>query len=296
MATSSKIQLAPLLLLLLLLLLSLTLLSSATTDPPYESEDPELQQCKQTCRHQQLFDPTEKQQCKRRCEEYIQEKQKRQRLSPLGNFKATVFEVGLKKVTHPRHFDAEVLLYVMSGNGIIEFIGGDKTQMRKGDVVRVPAGTNFYVTTDGYERLHIVKLVQPVFINGRYQGPAMAPYYNLQAIKVAMVVNGCGYYETYHNVRHQLSRGMAFVAPVGHPFVAVASPDQELHLACFEINASDYQKNFLPVCFSLGGSLFYSGLFSSFKQDTILKVVAEEVKQSRLTRQQGRRMGDPMLG
>ncbi|KAK1321350.1 hypothetical protein QJS10_CPA03g02244 [Acorus calamus] len=232
MTTSSKIQLAP------FLLLSLTLLSSATTDPPYLSEDPELQQCMHTCRHQQLFDPTEKQQCERRCEEYIREKEKRQRLGPLGNFKVTVFEVGPKKVTHPRHFDAEVLLYVMSGNGIIEFIGGDKRQMRKGDVVRVFAGTNFYVTTDEYERLHIVKLIQPVFINGQYQ---------------------------FFRTGGRDSDGILRYNKLGHLDVSVffANITKELLLTCFEINASDYRKNFLAV--------------------------AEEVKQSHLKRQQGRR-------
>ncbi|XP_066316693.1 globulin-1 S allele-like [Miscanthus floridulus] len=49
----------------------------------------------------------------------------------------------------------------------------------------------------------------------------------------------------YHTIRARLSPGTAFVVPVGHPFVAVVSPDSNLELVCFEIHAEKNEKVFL---------------------------------------------------
>ncbi|XP_066386537.1 globulin-1 S allele-like [Miscanthus floridulus] len=49
----------------------------------------------------------------------------------------------------------------------------------------------------------------------------------------------------YHTIRARLSPGTAFVVPVGHPYVAVASRDSNLELVCFEIHAEKNEKVFL---------------------------------------------------
>jgi hypothetical protein len=49
----------------------------------------------------------------------------------------------------------------------------------------------------------------------------------------------------YHTIRARLSPGTAFVVPVGHPFVAVASRDSNLEIVCFEIHAEKNEKVFL---------------------------------------------------
>ncbi|KAF8681723.1 hypothetical protein HU200_045157 [Digitaria exilis] len=49
----------------------------------------------------------------------------------------------------------------------------------------------------------------------------------------------------YHTIRARLSRGTAFVVPVGHPVVEVASQNSNLQIVCFEIRAEKNEKVFL---------------------------------------------------
>ncbi|PIA31706.1 hypothetical protein AQUCO_04900178v1 [Aquilegia coerulea] len=89
------------------------------------------------------------------------------------------------------------------------------------------------------------------------KGAMLGPYYNSRSTKIAMVVNGNGYFEmvcphlsrqqgqqgreqsgsTYQQVRARVSRGDVLVVPAGHPIVTVASNDQNLEVACFDIKA-----------------------------------------------------------
>ncbi|RWR85231.1 vicilin-like protein antimicrobial peptides 2-2 precursor [Cinnamomum micranthum f. kanehirae] len=112
-------------------------------------------------------------------------------------------------------------------------------------------------------------------------GSMEAPYYNSRATKVAVVLDGSGYFEmtcphlagrrsreegeqgrqgeesepgrregeeesvSYQKVSAKLSPGDVYVVPAGHPFVNVADKDQELRIVCFEINAEDNKKYML---------------------------------------------------
>lgn len=105
-----------------------------------------------------------------------------------------------------------------------------------------------------------------------------APQYNSKATKITVVVNGEGYFEMacphlsqsqgqggrgqgqgqgrgqgqttgYQKVRSNLKVGTVVVVPAGHPFVAVASNNQNLQLLCFEINAYNNEK------FALAGKI-----------------------------------------
>lgn len=93
-----------------------------------------------------------------------------------------------------------------------------------------------------------------------------APYYNSKATKISIVIEGEGYFEmacphlseqhgghqepqggTYSGPRYQrvssrLKRGTVAVIPAGHPFMVVASNNQNLQVLCFEVNAQDNEK------------------------------------------------------
>lgn len=102
------------------------------------------------------------------------------------------------------------------------------------------------------------------------------PFYNSRVTKIAVVVNGKGYFEMacphvsksghkqqhhhrhggksgrgeesttpvhYEKINSELRRGTVFVVPPGHPFVTVASEDENLEVICFEINAENNHKS-----------------------------------------------------
>ncbi|KAK4731973.1 hypothetical protein R3W88_024961 [Solanum pinnatisectum] len=96
------------------------------------------------------------------------------------------------------------------------------------------------------------------------EGGMLGPIYSSRATKIAVVVQGEGYFEmacphlasesesgrhqgskeretriglSYQKVRSKLKRGMVLVIPAGHPFVAVASTNQNLQIVGFNVNA-----------------------------------------------------------
>ncbi|XP_015086800.1 vicilin-like antimicrobial peptides 2-2 [Solanum pennellii] len=93
------------------------------------------------------------------------------------------------------------------------------------------------------------------------EGGMVGPIYSSRATKIAVVVQGEGYFEmacphlaskskstsshetrigsSYQKVRSKLRRGMVLVIPPGHPFVGVASTNQNLQIVGFNINARD---------------------------------------------------------
>ncbi|KAL2556793.1 cupin family protein [Forsythia ovata] len=103
------------------------------------------------------------------------------------------------------------------------------------------------------------------------KGAMIAPYYNSEATKISIVLDGEGYFEmacphlsshqegqgqqqhhggsqqqqrgpSYQKVSSRLKRGTVVVIPAGHPFVAVASNNQNLQVLCFEINSRNNQR------------------------------------------------------
>ncbi|KAK2973725.1 hypothetical protein RJ640_019725 [Escallonia rubra] len=101
------------------------------------------------------------------------------------------------------------------------------------------------------------------------QGAMETPFYNTKATKIALVVEGEGYFEmacphlsssgsqegqrgrgegsqerqksspSYKKVSARLRPGVVFVVPPGHPNLAVASKNQNLQIVCFDINAQN---------------------------------------------------------
>ncbi|KAL3849885.1 hypothetical protein ACJIZ3_011767 [Penstemon smallii] len=95
------------------------------------------------------------------------------------------------------------------------------------------------------------------------QGGMIAPHYNSKSTKISIVVDGEGYFEmacphvsqgsqarretrgsgpSYQKISSRLKRGTVLVIPAGHPYVAVASNNQNLQLLCFELNAFNNEK------------------------------------------------------
>ncbi|XP_055814241.1 vicilin Cor a 11.0101-like [Solanum dulcamara] len=96
------------------------------------------------------------------------------------------------------------------------------------------------------------------------QGGMLGPIYSSRSTNIAVVVDGEGYFEmacphlasesgrqqgseerepriglSYQKVSSKLRRGMVLAIPAGHPFVAVASTNQNLQIFGFNINARD---------------------------------------------------------
>ncbi|KAG8097732.1 hypothetical protein GUJ93_ZPchr0013g35841 [Zizania palustris] len=114
-------------------------------------------------------------------------------------------------------------------------------------------------------------------------GSMNAPFYNTRSVKIAYVLAGEGEAEIvcphlssrrggsehgkgkwqeeeesegkheeeeevgqgYETVRARLSPGMAFVVPLGHPIVAVASHDSNLQIVCFDVHAENNDRVYL---------------------------------------------------
>ncbi|PNX72176.1 vicilin-like protein antimicrobial peptides 2-1-like protein [Trifolium pratense] len=90
------------------------------------------------------------------------------------------------------------------------------------------------------------------------KGSMSTIYYNTNANKIAFVVDGEGYFEmacphymsskhrksssAYHKMNARLRPGMVFVVPAGHPFVTIASKNNNLKIVCFEVNAERNKK------------------------------------------------------
>ncbi|XVF32540.1 hypothetical protein REPUB_Repub17cG0091200 [Reevesia pubescens] len=97
------------------------------------------------------------------------------------------------------------------------------------------------------------------------KGCMSALYYNSRATKIAIVVNGEGYFEmacphvssksttyqqsqdsrssgrkksgpSYQKISSRLRPDTVFIVPAGHPFVTVASRNKNLEILCFEVN------------------------------------------------------------
>ncbi|XP_023547904.1 sucrose-binding protein-like [Cucurbita pepo subsp. pepo] len=96
------------------------------------------------------------------------------------------------------------------------------------------------------------------------KGSMMTPHYYSKATKIAVVVDGEGGFQmacphlssssggggrwserehkrtgegTYQKIRGRLRRGVVFIIPAGHPFSVFASPNHNLQIVCFEVNA-----------------------------------------------------------
>uniref|UniRef100_A0A803MFJ7 Cupin type-1 domain-containing protein n=1 Tax=Chenopodium quinoa TaxID=63459 RepID=A0A803MFJ7_CHEQI len=121
-------------------------------------------------------------------------------------------------------------------------------------------GSLFEVDSNDYRQLRDLNVA--VSFANITQGSMHTPYYNSRATKIAVVLNGKGYFEmACPHINSELREGTVFVVPPSHPFVTVASEDENLEVICFEINAENNHK------FPLAG------------QRNILKNIEKEAKE-----------------
>ncbi|KAL9243057.1 hypothetical protein vseg_016993 [Gypsophila vaccaria] len=116
------------------------------------------------------------------------------------------------------------------------------------------------------------------------QGCMSTPFYSTRVTKVIVVVNGRGRFEMaspgyeegssrihYKKISSELSRGMVFVIPPGHPTVLMASPDENLETINFEFHAKGNEK------FSLAGRTNLMKNFQKEAKELAFAISAEEV-------------------
>ncbi|XP_042055786.1 vicilin Cor a 11.0101-like [Salvia splendens] len=147
------------------------------------------------------------------------------------------------------------------------------------------------------------------------QGAMTAPFYNSKANKIAVVVEGEGYFEmacphlsqsrsqsqsqrqsrrgeeeeeeeeeysyrprgetttSYKTVRSRLRTGTVVVVPAGHPFVAVASNNQNLQIVSFKVNADNNEQ------FTLAGKRNVMNQLEREAKELAFGVPAREVEE-----------------
>lgn len=66
-----------------------------------------------------------------------------------------------------------IYLILFTGKGVITLVSHERREsfnMEHGDVIRVPAGTTYYLSNqDNVDRLHVAKLLQPVNTPGQFR-------------------------------------------------------------------------------------------------------------------------------
>ncbi|XP_068636240.1 vicilin Cor a 11.0101-like [Aristolochia californica] len=94
-------------------------------------------------------------------------------LRGIENYRVSLLEADPHAFVMPVHFDAEGILYVNRGRGTITLLQQENKKtynLEQGDIIRVPAGTTFYLTNrDNNQKLQIVELLQAVSTPGRYE-------------------------------------------------------------------------------------------------------------------------------
>uniref|UniRef100_Q9SPL4 Vicilin-like antimicrobial peptides 2-2 n=1 Tax=Macadamia integrifolia TaxID=60698 RepID=AMP22_MACIN len=94
-------------------------------------------------------------------------------LRALKNYRLVLLEANPNAFVLPTHLDADAILLVTGGRGALKMIHRDNREsynLECGDVIRIPAGTTFYlINRDNNERLHIAKFLQTISTPGQYK-------------------------------------------------------------------------------------------------------------------------------
>lgn len=94
-------------------------------------------------------------------------------LKGIDNYRLAILEANPHTFLLPNHKDAELIFFVMKGRGAVSLVRHDNREsfnIRRGDIVRVPAGTVCYlINRDSSQKLQIAGLFQPVAVPGRFE-------------------------------------------------------------------------------------------------------------------------------
>ncbi|KAJ6846500.1 globulin-1 S allele-like [Iris pallida] len=105
--------------------------------------------------------------------------QKSSLLMGIANYRLAMFEANPRTFAVPKQSDAEQIFFVTQGEGTVTLLRNEESRnnirreshnIRKGDIIRVHAGTVFYIINNSNDqKLQIVKLVQPVSTPGQFE-------------------------------------------------------------------------------------------------------------------------------
>ncbi|CAK9147030.1 unnamed protein product [Ilex paraguariensis] len=161
--------------------------------------------------------------------------------------------------------------------GIWPFGGGESSRGPLNLFEKRPSKSNDYgqlYEVDERDYTKLEDLDVAVSFANITRGSMETPFYNSRATKIAVVIDGEGYYEMacphlgsqrgeqqerqpghrresegqrrggprYQRVSARLRRGTVFVAPASHPIAIVASSKGNLQVLCFEVNARNNEK------------------------------------------------------
>ncbi|KAL2323528.1 hypothetical protein Fmac_027907 [Flemingia macrophylla] len=145
-------------------------------------------------------------------------------LQGIENFRLAIVEAKAHTFMPPRHFDSEVVLFIMQGQAVLGLVRESETEkfsLEAGDMLRIPAGTPLYIANrDENEKLFLAMLHIPISTSGKFEeffGPGgqdpesvlsafgwnvlqsalqesmSTIHYNSHATKIALVINGTGH-------------------------------------------------------------------------------------------------------
>ncbi|XP_076949530.1 vicilin Cor a 11.0101-like [Bidens hawaiensis] len=91
----------------------------------------------------------------------------------IEKYRAAILEAEPLTFIQPNHWDADALVFVANGQGILDLIEGNSRKshnIKQGDLFLVPAGINAYlINTDDNERLVLAKILHSVSVPGELQ-------------------------------------------------------------------------------------------------------------------------------
>ncbi|WOK99107.1 cupincin-like [Canna indica] len=91
----------------------------------------------------------------------------------VANHRLALLEAAPETFVMPSHWDAEQVIYVMEGHGIITMLHGENREshnIRRGDLMRIPAGAIVYaINRARNEKLRIAMLLRPISTPGQIE-------------------------------------------------------------------------------------------------------------------------------
>ncbi|KAK9182641.1 hypothetical protein WN944_025787 [Citrus x changshan-huyou] len=143
--------------------------------------------------------------------------QKSHLLRGIDNYRLAILEANPSTLVVPHHSDAETILVLLKGKGVITLVSHERREsfnMEHGDVIRVPAGTTYYLSNKhNVDRLHVAKLLQPVNTPGQFReyyaagGGFPESYYKVFSYDIlerALNTYGLGFHKTPREQLHSL--------------------------------------------------------------------------------------------
>ncbi|KAK1315255.1 Vicilin-like antimicrobial peptides 2-1 [Acorus calamus] len=91
-------------------------------------------------------------------------------LRGIDNYRLAVLEANPYAFVMPSHWDADSVVFVVTGRGTMTILHEEAREVRQGDIVAVPSGVIVHLTnTDNREKLYIATIIRPISTPGSYK-------------------------------------------------------------------------------------------------------------------------------